>query len=206
VSVNVYVQVWKVKLTEMRTVLSQVIKESPRAMLHRKSQSGGFAATPTGSMNTHGREGPATADIPGGTILLPFGTMIKLRSLNGEVVDSECTGLPAEVSAKQGDDAESLTLEWTSAFTIEVRVPDDCISFAWTRDGLNGYVVTALFHPLAPERLDVLGPDFVQVCFVCAGPCDDADDNNSRELSCIECHPCFLCDRCKVHPRRSLIT
>ena len=33
---------------------------------------------------------------------------------------------------------------------------------------------------------------------VCCQPCHDADDDDTRELNCVDCEPCFLCDRCRV--------
>ena len=156
-------------------------------------------------MNTYGSEGPARVDIPGGNILLPLGTRIQL---SGDVL--RC-GLPAAFISEPGDDAESLTLNWVGDFIKEVGVPDDCISFSWARDASGGYMVSVLFHPLTPERHDELTRDDLQVCFVCAGPCDDADKPTwtgvyPRALNCIECNPCFLCDRCKVMTRRRSFT
>ena len=36
---------------------------------------------------------------------------------------------------------------------------------------------------------------------VCNHPCKDADDDpdpKARERNCVECHPCNLCDGCRV--------
>ena len=162
----------------------------------------GWDPKPPGSNNTYGSEGPARVDIPGGNILLPLGTRIQL---SGDIL--RC-GLPAAFISEPGDDAESLTLNWVGYFIKEVGVPDDCISFSWTQDDSGGYVVSVIFLRLTPERLEDLTRDFVQVCLVCAGPCDDKDDpvwgfsstheDNPRALNCIKCIPCFLCDRCKA--------
>ena len=152
---------------------------------------------PPGSMNTYGSEGPARVDIPGGIILLPLGTRIQLNSLGGNIVSC---GLPATVLSETGDDAESLTVNWLGQFIKEVRVPDDCISFSWARDGSGGYVVSVLFHPLTAERHDELTwtTEFNDVCWVCAGPCDEASSFSESERNCIVCLPFLLCDRCRV--------
>ena len=71
----------------------------------------------------------AVVDIPDGVMLLPLGTKIELYSLHGNAVDSELTGLLAEVISKSCDDTEYLEQEWIDAFIRTVRVPTDCISF-----------------------------------------------------------------------------
>ena len=73
------------------------------------------------------------------------------------------------------DDAINLSEKWLDAFTEKVGVPRDCISFLWSRDGFNRYMVHIVFIPLSDESPARLVDD--HHCVVCATPCDYADDD-----------------------------
>ena len=139
--------------------------------------------------------------------LLP-GSSITLHTLSGDFDFARC-GLPKGVRTQPGDDAISLSENWTVAFMTAVGVPEDCISFSWSCDGFKRYMVHVVFIPLislSDERRDELVPDYDQVCDVCGAPCDDAEDivfADGFAQNCIMCRCSYLCDRCKVRVRGS---
>ena len=158
-----------------------------------------FEPKPEGAMNRYGSEGPAQLYIPGGLLLLPPTTAIRLcTGLSGEPVDSGETGLPTNVVINMAADAESLTMEWLHAFVTKVGVPADCISFIWEREGPMKFLVTILFKPLDPKVRYSRTKGNTDLCDVCTLPCIVADNEMDTELNCSECGPSNLCGRCKI--------
>ena len=150
---------------------------------------------------------PSQLDLDG-IRLLPTGSSITLHTASGDF-DFSRVGMPNEVKTQKGDDAISLSENWTVAFMTAVGVPEDCISFSWSCDGFKRYMVHVVFIPLislSDERRDELVPDYAQVCHVCGAPCDDPEDivfADGYAQNCIVCRRGDLCDRCKVRVRGS---
>ena len=150
---------------------------------------------------------PAQLHLDDGILLLPAGSSIKLHTASSDIDESIC-GLPKEFITRPGDDATSLTEMWLVAFLSALRVPDDCISFSWSRDGYMSYQVLVVFIPLSAERHDVIRPDLGEkdLCLVCASLCERPNRHRPK-ISCIECRvlDLDLCDRCTVMTRRGYV-
>ena len=150
---------------------------------------------------------PAQLHLDDGILLLPAGSSIKLHTASSDIDESIC-GLPKEFISRPGDDAISLTEMWLVAFLSALRVPDDCISFSWSRDGYMSYQVLVVFIPLSAERLYELTPGFSDNCIVCAVFYDDQPNrywnkmHNLPDEKCIQCGAWAACDRCSVMTRR----
>ena len=89
--------------------------------------------------------------------------------------------------------------------TKHLAIPNECLSLVWSKPQDHHVQVTIVLIPRSEES-----PDYLDVqtgsrggctCMVCCHPCKDADDDpdpKARERNCVECHPCNLCDRCRV--------
>ena len=151
---------------------------------------------------------PAQLHLDDGILLLPAGSSIKLHTVSSDIDESIC-GLPKVFITRPGDDAISLTEMWLVAFLSALRVPDDCISFSWSRDGYMSYQVFVVFIPLSAERHDEIRPDLGEKyrCFVCARFCERPNRHRPK-INCIECEGTLdldLCDRCTVMTRRGCV-
>ena len=157
---------------------------------------------------------------------LPKGSTIKLHTLSGGEIDEGC-GLPKQViCTPRRIDALDLSELFAVAFSRAVQVPDDCISFSWSRDGDQSFQVVVVFIPLSVERRFYLtirnlspspggGPGVLPtlvefatgrtwanaVCQVCASPRSEEEFNNVKAETCSLCTPRWLCYRCKVKVR-----
>ena len=158
-----------------------------------------FEPKPEGAMNRYGSEGPAQLNIPGGLLLIPPTTTIRLCSgLSGEPVDGGETGLPANVLINKATDAESLTIEWLQDFVTKVGVPADCISFTWEKEAPKKFLVRILFKPLDPKVRWSRTKYVTDLCDVCTLPCKVVENDRDAYLNCCECEQICLCSRCKI--------
>lgn len=75
------------------------------------------------------------------------------------------------------------------------RLPDPCISITWRivqEPGTHRCDGHVLF-------LRVVDADYGdEHCVICGFPCVDADINDSLDMNCMKCRPCYFCLYCRV--------
>jgi len=81
-------------------------------------------------------------------------------------------------------------------------VPEVCIALTWSSAVDATFVICV--HDAGVDWLEAHGEDSL-TCDTCGDPCDDADlrpeqgpTGIARDMSCVRCQPCSLCERCSV--------
>ena len=128
------------------------------------------------------------------------GMTIRVMTVNGEPASEY--GLPTVWLTDSCETVVSLSAGIARRITTHLSIPNQCVSLLWSRPTDHTVIVTAVLTPLSEDGWDMLRKDADSTgrtaCMVCWQPCVDADDYEARDLNCVECEPCFLCDRCHV--------
>ena len=127
-------------------------------------------------------------------------------------------GIASEWTAHDGEDVDTISTAAAMLISHQMSIPYDCVSLVWSTPRNLLVTVTIVLIPMSEEvrdayyncplvsqqdwrgsRCAVLCERVAQpLCQACFYPCHDADLDNTRELNCVECYPCFLCDRCRI--------
>ena len=142
-------------------------------------------------------------------ILDPKTTVHFLR-VSGEPATSEL-GISPTWTTNSIEDVQDISMATAGLISHHMSIPCDCVSLIWGTPLNHQVNVTVVLTPLPDEILEAYhqasgqynpGPGRTHVeqpiCMVCCQYCHDADRDCSREYNCVECFPCFLCDRCSI--------
>ena len=125
------------------------------------------------------------------------------------------------VVAPVGNDESAMVIEWTckdacSVATLSLalcmvlskhfKLPTQCFRLVWGNgvraDTESEITVNYILQELTDEKHDSMVQQQINNdtydCFVCSGPCFDADEDGTRQQNCYRCEPCFLCSDCKI--------
>jgi hypothetical protein len=102
-----------------------------------------------------------------------------------------------EWTCKDDDNVATLSIAFCMVLSKHFKLPTQCFRLVWDSE-VRADTITAnyILQELTDEMHESM-PDHDN-CFVCSGPCRDADEDGTRELNCYRCEPCFLCSACKV--------
>ena len=170
---------------------------------------------PEGAYNSWGSEGPGTMSRPASLREIEIGVPINIWLVSGSPVSRELHGMQPELILTEKADPEVVTLALARLASRHLGVPEDCFSFTWKvqiamDNSCAGYDVTMIMVALDDQTWERLDEErhvqFEQggspYCYICMRDCEDADSPNPRgatpRSNCIECEPCFLCERCSV--------
>jgi hypothetical protein len=120
---------------------------------------------------------------------LQNGTLITVTNLDGELEYDGVCECGTEI------DKEMYLYSILMYLLKRYRLPDPCIAIIWRivqEPGSHRCDGGLLFRPVVDNYY---GDDD---CVICGFPCVDADINDSRDMNCIRCRPCFLCLYCTV--------
>ena len=127
---------------------------------------------------------------------------IRFIKVNGEPATESDFGIPSEWMANSCETVDAVSTAVARLITKHSAIPNECLSLVWSKPQDQHVLVAIVLTPLSEHGWDMLreGADSTgrSACMVCWQPCHDADDDDTRELNCVECEPCFLCDRCRV--------
>ena len=115
-------------------------------------------------------------------------------------------GISSEWTTDGIEDVDAISTAVAGLISRHMSIPVDCVSLVWSVPRNQLVIVTIVLIPLSEELWDELSEwshEAVEtpLCQSCFHPCHDADLDNTREANCVECHPCFLCDRCRITMR-----
>ena len=146
---------------------------------------------------------------PVGLRTIVSGTTISLHTLGASVCEPS---FPWTSSKDCGIDVLSLAI--SSILRQRYKLPTQCVRLIWNHPvmGTRRELTVDVTFIMVPIRLDSLPrrtyaskrhrhrllTDSPDHCFVCEGPCRDADDDDSRGENCVRCFPPFLCRDCTV--------
>ena len=154
-------------------------------------------------MSTFSSKGAFQVTKPGILTSIDSGMTIRFIKVNGEPVRKSDLGIPSEWTTDGCEALDAISTAVAGLITQHLAIPHECLSLVWSRPQERQVLVTIVLNPLSEQDWEMLGSDSREqsVCQVCFQPCHDADDDNTRELNCVECYPAFLCDRCRVITR-----
>ena len=125
---------------------------------------------------------------------------IRFIKVNGEPAKESDFGIPSEWMTNSCETVHAVSTSVARLITNHLAIPNECLSLVWSRPQDHTVIVTLVLTPLSEDGCDMLRKDADSTgrtaCMVCWQPCVDADDDEARDLNCVECEPCFLCDRC----------
>ena len=128
------------------------------------------------------------------------GSCLRVMTVRGEPASEY--GLPTVWLTDSCETVVSLSAGIARRITTHLAIPNQCVSLLWSRPTDHTVIVTAVLTPLSEDGWDMLRKDADSTgrtaCMVCWQPCVDADGDAARELNCVDCEPCSLCDRCRV--------
>ena len=155
-----------------------------------------------GVMNKFGSEGPFQLTKPSSLKSIESGMTILFVRMNGGPAKQSDFGIHSEWMIFQSETVEAISTAVAKLITKRLAIPNECLSLVWSRPQDQHVILTIVLTPLSQEDWEMLSEEARMKqnpgCIVCSQPCHDADDDDSRELNCVACTPCFLCDRCRV--------
>ena len=153
-------------------------------------------------MNKFGSEGPFQLTKPSSLKSIESGMTILFVRMNGGPAKQSDFGIPSERMINKSETVEAISTAVAKLITKRLAIPNECLSLVWSRPQDQHVILTIVLTPLSDHDWEMLSEEAEMkhspACMVCFQPCHDADDDDSRELNCVECIPCFLCDRCRV--------
>ena len=153
-------------------------------------------------MNKFGSEGPFQLTKPSSLKSIDSGMTIRFLRISGEPAKQSDFGIHSEWMTNKSETVEANSTAVAKLITKRLAIPNECLSLVWSRPQDQHVILTIVLTPLSDEDWEMLDAEVEMkhnpACMVCFQPCRDADDDDSREQNCVECIPCFLCDRCRV--------
>ena len=152
------------------------------------------------------------------TCIIPVGSMVNVRELSGKQLftmtleksyDKECfcRGVLIIIMRKYKLPAQLGSILW-SVTKSEGSEPGGIKRIIY-----DGMLILRRMHAEERERLTVLQEPVIEgnnvryidpnACFICTMPCQDADKDRTRELNCVRCYPCNLCNECRLYIKDS---
>ena len=130
---------------------------------------------------------------------------IRFVRINGEPANQSDFGIPSEWMTNSCETVDAVSTAVAMLITKHLAIPNECLSLVWSRPQYQHVIVTIVLTPLSEHDWDMLTEEVElkanSACMVCCQPCHDAYGDDTRELNCVACYPCFLCDRCRVTTR-----
>ena len=179
------------------------------------SQPAGQTSAPTSNKGTFQVTKPSSLKT------LDPGTTVRFTRIDGEPVETSKFGISSQWTTAGIEDVDAISTAVAGLISRHMSIPVDCVSLVWSVPRNQLVIVTIVLIPLSEElwgayyRVELVPqPDWrgsrcavfheaveTPLCQSCFHPCHDADLDNTREANCVECHPCFLCDRCRITMR-----
>ena len=160
----------------------------------------------------------STNDTDSSTSIIPVGSMVNVRELSGKQLftmtmeksyDKECfcRGVLIIIMRKYKLPAQLGSILW-SVTKSEGSEPGGTKRIIY-----DGMLILRRMHAQEREDLTVLQQPVIEgdnvrylvqnACFICTMPCRDADKDQTRELNCVRCYPCNLCNECRLYIKNS---
>ena len=124
-------------------------------------------------------------------------TIITVRPLGSDIAE---VFFVFEYICKEQCSVDTLSVSLCTVLSNHYKLPTQCFHLIWNDDD-DGIIVNYIVQPVTEETCERMWNAYDRItpqCHVCTLPCRDADDDDSRELNCYRCLPCFLCPNCKV--------